>query len=76
MGIIPIFVTKVITMTEQKEFYTVKETAGLLGVNPQKVFNLLRSAENPFPNATRMGWVWAIPRTDIESYQKSVESNK
>lgn len=60
-------------MTEQKTYYTVKEAAVTLGVNPQKVFNLLRSEGNPFPNASRIGWQWAIPCSDVEEYKKKQE---
>jgi hypothetical protein len=60
-------------MTEQKDYYTIKETAIMLGVTQQKVFNLLRSEPPTFPDATRIGWQWAIPRENIETYQKSIE---
>lgn len=60
-------------MTEQKDYYTIKETAAILEVNQQKIFNLLRSDNNPFPNAAKIGWQWAIPSGDIEAYRKSQE---
>jgi len=62
-------------MTEQKDYYTIKETAAFLGITQQKVFNLLRSDNNPFPNAARMGWQWAIPHGDITEYKKKLESS-
>lgn len=63
-------------MTERKDYCTIKETAVMLGVNQQKIFNLLRSPNNPFINASRIGWQWAIPVSDIEAYKQSQVETK
>ena len=67
---------QVITLTEPQTFYTIKETAQFLGVNQQKIFNLLRSGEQVFPNAKKVGWQWLIPVADVEAYKRNIENIK
>jgi len=60
---------------EQKDFYTIKEIATSLELTPQKIFNLLRSDENPFPGAKKVGWQWLVPAGEVLSYKEKIEKN-
>ena len=58
---------------EQNDYYTIKETAKILDMTQQKIFNLLRSDENPFKGAKKVGWQWVIPVTEVTAYKEKPE---
>lgn len=49
----------------KKEFYSLEEVAGLLGVNYQLIYRLVRAGELP---AARIGKVYRIVRSDLDKY--------
>ena len=52
-------------MKNEKPFYSLEEVAGLLGVNYQLIYRLVRSGEL---TAARIGKVYRVDRRDLEAY--------
>lgn len=55
---------------EQNDYHTIKDTAQILEMTQQKIFNLLRSEDNPFPGAKKVGWQWVIPSAEVKNYKE------
>ena len=51
--------------SEKREFYSLEEVAGLLGVNYQLIYKLVRSGELA---AARIGKVYRVSRLDLDHY--------
>jgi len=56
--------------TISKLYYTVRDTAALLGVRQSHVLKLIRSKKL---KGEKHGWVWAIPAEELKKYQESTK---
>ena len=59
-------------MTKEFRYITAPEAADLLGVSQMQITRMIRDGK--ITGAFKFGYVWALPRKEIEKIQKQKET--
>jgi len=57
-------------MEIQRQMYSVKEIAIMLGLSERTIFRLMKAGKI---RAVRIGGQWRIPKSEVEKYTKALE---
>lgn len=68
-----ILIMEVYIITEEKEMYSVSETSEIAGITSPR---LMRRIRNGTIQAKKVGWVWVIPKSEVDKVVEEMRLEK